>query len=404
MINVKPIKSKQDFEEAQHRIKHIRSSKVGAREQDELDVLLVLVRDFETRHLQNNLADPISSIQSRMDQMGLSPRDLVPFIGSRSKVSEVLSGKRSVTMNMARALHHHLGIPAEVLLQEVPSPAASSSASNTNFNRYPIREMAKRGWLGENPDISRGAEVFVNYLKERAGGTNVTDGLFRRNGQVLRNAKASPYALQAWCWQVLSKANQRNLLSDYRPGSISLEFMQEVAQLSPYPDGPARVQWFLADNGIPMEVVSHLPRTYLDGAALRLHDGRPVIGLTLRYDRIDNFWYTLFHELAHVSLHFDSYDDIYFDDLTLNEQTDQFPHSREAEADQLARDSLVPGEEWAQSDVRLNPSTMAVFEFAQTLQIHPAIIAGRIRYERRNYRLLSQLVGANTVRQQFQLT
>ena len=402
MVNIKPIKTKQDFDEAQHRIKHIVSSEIGALERDELDVLSVLVRDYENRHLRDNMVDPIASIKSRMEQMRLSPRDLVPIIGSRSKVSEVLSGKRPITMNMARALHHHLGIPAEVLLQETPSPAVSS-APDANLNRYPIREMAKRGWLGKNLDISQGAEVIINDLKERAGGAVVADGLFRRNGQVFRNAKANPYALQAWCWQVLSNANQRNLSSDYQSGSITLEFMREVARLSPYPDGPTRVQLFLADNGIPMEIVSHLPRTYLDGAALRLHDGRPVIGLTLRYDRIDNFWYTLFHELAHVSLHLDNYDDIYLDDLTLNEQSDQNPDSPEAEADRLARDSFVPEEEWTCSSVRSNPSTMAVFEFAQTLQIHPAIIAGRIRYERRNYRLLSQLVGANTVRQQFQL-
>ena len=401
MAKIKPIKSKQDFDDAQRRIKRILSSGIGSHEQDELDVLLALVRDFESRRLQDNLADPISSIQSRMEQMGLSPRNLVPIIGSRSKVSEVLSGKRPITMNMARALHRHLRIPAEVLLQEAPSSEVPS-ASNANLNRYPIREMAKRGWLGKNPDLSQGAEVFINALQERAGGTNVTDGLFRRNGHVLRNAKANPYALQAWCWQVLSSANQRDLPYKYQPGSITPDFMRAVARLSPYPDGPIRVQRLLADNGIPMEIVRHLPRTYLDGAALRLHDGRPVIGLTLRYDRIDNFWYTLFHELAHVSLHIDAHNAVYLDDLTLNEQTDPLPDSRETEADRLARESLVPKEEWAHSIVRSNPSTMAVFEFAQTLQIHPAIIAGRIRYERRNYRLLSQLVGANTVRQQFE--
>ena len=134
---------------------------------------------------------------------------------------------------------------------------------------------------------------------------------------MLRNAKANPYALQAWCWQVLSKANQRNLSNEYQPGVITLDFMRGVAQLSPYPDGPIRAQQFLADNGIPMEIISHLPRTYLDGAALRLQDGRPVIGLTLRYDRIEQF---LVHTLPRIGScflsHIDNYNDIYLDDLT----------------------------------------------------------------------------------------
>ena len=84
--------------------------------------------------------------------------------------------------------------------------------------------------------------------------------------------------------------------------------MREVAQLSVYEDGPRRAQERLAAHGIALVIERHLPRTHLDGAALCLLDGRPVIGLTLRYDRIDNFWFSLMHELAHVSLHLDCHE------------------------------------------------------------------------------------------------
>ena len=74
-------------------------------------------------------------------------------------------------------------------------------------------------------------------------------------------------------------------------------------------DGPVRARDCLGQHGVGLEYVKHLPRTHLDGAALRLPDSNPVIGLTLRYDRIDNFWYTLLHELAHVGLHLGSCSD-----------------------------------------------------------------------------------------------
>ena len=82
----------------------------------ELDVLTELVEVYESKTVPMEFPSSIEAIEFRMDQGGLSPRDLIPFIGSRAKVSEVLSGKRAITMPMARALHEHLGIPADVLL------------------------------------------------------------------------------------------------------------------------------------------------------------------------------------------------------------------------------------------------------------------------------------------------
>ena len=144
-----------------------------------------------------------------------------------------------------------------------------------------------------------------------------------------------------------------------------------------------------------------LPKTYLDGAALRLDDERPVIGLTLRYDRIDNFWFCLLHELAHVGRHMDNNEgDAFVDDLTLRKVDGGREDPREAQADEWAEEALIPRAIWETSVVRDQPTPMAVMNLAKTLQVHPAIIAGRIRYEQKNYRLLSQFVGTGEVRRQ----
>ena len=85
-------------------------------------------------------------------------------------------------------------------------------------------------------------------------------------------------------------------------------------------DGPRLAQEFLANHGIHLVYLEHLPRTHLDGAALQLADGTPVIGLTLRYDRLDNFWFCLLHELAHIGRHMSgTSNEAFVDDLSLRD-------------------------------------------------------------------------------------
>ena len=134
MVNVSPIRTEADYEAALARAAKLMDALAGTPEEDELDVLADLIEAYEDRHCPVGDPDPIDAIEFFMDQQDLSRADLIPYIGSRAKVSEVLSGKRSITMSMVRALHKHLGIPADVLLQkQVPkddgSPNSLLSAS-----------------------------------------------------------------------------------------------------------------------------------------------------------------------------------------------------------------------------------------------------------------------------------
>src|SRR5690606_14457409 len=95
----------------------------------------------------------------------------------------------------------------------------------------------------------------------------------------------------------------RETLPAYKPETVTVDFLRTLARFSYLDSGPLLAKEFLNKNGIHLVCEAHLPKTHLDGAALRLPDGSPVVALTLRYDRLDNFWFTLFHELAHVGLH-----------------------------------------------------------------------------------------------------
>jgi HTH-type transcriptional regulator/antitoxin HigA len=401
MSEIRAIRTAADYKAALARIDALMDAEHGTLAGEELDVLADLVGLYEARHVPMGYPNPIEAIRFRMEQGGLSPRDLVPFIGSRSKVSELLSGKRPLTMQMARALHAGLGIPADVLLQQ-PGGELPSALEGVDWKRFPVAAMVKLGWIAKRPNLLDHAEEIMRDLIRRAGGEHVLPAvLYRKNDHARANAQMDPYALKAWCWEVLARANAAPLPAAYRPSMVDTEFLRKVAQLSWSADGPRLAEEFLAKHGIYLVYVEHLPRTHLDGAALQRGDGSPVIGLTLRYDRLDNFWFCLLHELAHIGRHMDGKgDEAFIDDLSLRDIEGVRRDPKEDEADDWAENALIPAEVWQAARVRDNPSPLAVMALAQQLGISPAIVAGRIRHETGNFRLLSHFVGTGEVRRQ----
>jgi HTH-type transcriptional regulator / antitoxin HigA len=396
---IKPIRTEEDYEATLLRIESLMMAEAGTPEVDELEVLGTLVELYEETHFPMGWPDPVEAIKFRMDQAGLSARDLVPLLGSRAKVSEVLSGKRSLTLQMIRALHEHLGIPAEVLLRQ-PGATLPEVPADIDWSRFPLAAMAKLGWIDSGLNFKDQAEEIIRSLMNRAGGINVLpEALYRKNDGTRQNAKMDAYALKAWCYQLLSQARVSALPIAYRQGSITQDFARNLVRLSWLQEGPRLAKEFLANHGIHLIYLPHLPRTHLDGAALKLPDGTPVIGLTLRYDRLDNFWFCLCHELAHVALHMQKgIDEAFFDDLSLGDVEGIETDDKEAEADQWAQEALIPAEVWAASSVKENATPTAVVELAHELGIHPAIVAGRVRKELHNYRLLTHYVGNGGVR------
>ncbi len=119
-MNIKPIKTENDYEAALARVMALMDAKADTPEGDELDVLGTLVEVYESRNFAIEKPNPIEVIRFRMEQYGLKDKDLVPYIGHTGRVSEVLNYRRKLTLTMIRKLHDGLKIPTENLVQDYP--------------------------------------------------------------------------------------------------------------------------------------------------------------------------------------------------------------------------------------------------------------------------------------------
>lgn len=264
-----------------------------------------------------------------------------------------------------------------------------NSIDNIDWTLFPAKEMIKRGWIAAKKGINAVDQIRNYFL---SGGGQYTPALHRKKFH--GENKPNEYALLAWQARVLELAREEvasGAISEY---THTDNWIKELSSLTQSEGAPLAAKKFLAKKGVVLVVEKHLPGTYLDGAALVLETGHPVIALTLRYDRLDNFWFVLFHELAHISLHiFDSLQMDYFDEEGSGEGD-----LVEREADEFALEALISREAWDSCISRFSMTPESVELDAKRIGIHPSILAGRIRKESNNYHVLSELLGNGKVR------
>lgn len=392
-MKIKVIKNKEDYKEALQAIELLilKDPDPDSVDGDKLNILTQLVEDYESKTFSESLPDPIDAIKYRMEQENLKPKDLIPYIGSRSKVSEVFSRKRPLTLSMIRSLESGLGIPAKVLLKEIDE---LKDAKDITWNRFPVKEMKRKGYFIDLKisDIGEALRIFFAPL----GSTKHVLGMLRKtNYKSIR--PVDKYALLAWSAAVVNKAKKVKNIGKFKHGTIDSKFMQNLVQLSVQKEGPILAQDLLKKIGIILVIKPPLSKTYLDGAVIMTDKDYPIIGLTLRYNRLDNFWFNLMHELSHIALHYNSGLNLFYDNLDDKDST----NLREKEADELAGETLIPENKWQVSPARLIQSSMAAESLASELGIHIAIVAGRMRKEGGKYQYLNKIINQVDVRDYF---
>ena len=393
-FKIKVIRTDEDYREALNSVEILMNKNPEPESEDgeKLSLLATLIHDYESKLFPESLPDPIDAILFRMEQQNLKPIDLIPFIGSRSKVSEILARKRTLTLSMIRALESGLGIPAKVLLQESDE---FRNIQNISWDRFPLKEMDKRGYFGTELSKITNLNAAMEKFFQPIGSFAQLSGMLRKTNY--RTARPmDKHALFVWSAFVLKKAKQTMCLNTYRHGIVDLPFMQKMIKLSVENNGPILARDLLKKYGIALVIEPHFPQTYLDGATIFIEKNCPIIGLTIRLNHLDNFWFTLMHELAHIVLHYNQETSFFYDDLDNPDKNEQ-----EQKADQLACEALIPENKWENSPAKVIPSPVAAESLAKELGIHTAIVAGRMRREGGRYIYLNSIITQATVRQYF---
>lgn len=259
----------------------------------------------------------------------------------------------------------------------------------SNFLRFrkcvealPKSELVRRGWIKSKDDFTSLVDLFREVS---IGGKS---RLFRKTDRTV-----SPLLL-IWLSKVKSEAERRVLFCNVPQFiGIAKESLSDLARLSVKVDSVLQLPGLLFKHGIILVYLKALPRMKLDGAVFKLTTGHPVIGISFRYSRLDHFWFTLMHELAHVVLHEAHLEEPILDDFEQTEDGDV-----EVGANRLAKTSLIPRHIWRNCEPKYNKSRDVISSFAAKLGIHPSIVAGMLQREEGEYKAYSQIVNEINVR------
>ncbi|MGJ5000102.1 helix-turn-helix domain-containing protein [Bradyrhizobium sp. HKCCYLRH2060] len=334
-----------------------------------------------------------SLIEARVAR-NLSQRELAERLGMKEQQIQRYEQERYLTANLNRiaevadALQFDLVAFFESRTDMVLEEIAPNLKRGFDVGKLPIKEMKKRGWLStiKLPQQLTGplsdAQLAAAFVSQAVS----TYALHRQN--IRLGCKQDEYALLAWKARILQRARDLEVRTPAGPLEAAQSLVPSLVRLSPRKTGPIEAIELLRRHGVIVVIEPHLPATHLDGAAM-MSDDKPIIALTLRHDRFDNFWFTLLHELGHIFLHRNQgLKDGFFD-----EEGAPSADELEREADNFAESALIPTEVWAKSFVRFTRDKNQVLEFAKNHGISSAVVAGRLRRERKDYSLFSELVG-----------
>jgi HTH-type transcriptional regulator/antitoxin HigA len=333
---------------------------------------------------------PGEFIQEELEERKWNQEDLAAILGRSPKVvSEIISGRTAITPKTADGLGSAFGTSAQLWmnleaayrlsLMDQSDPAIARRAAI--YAKAPIREMVKRNWIEGSDDAQVLERRLLDFLEIR--------DLSEEPKLAMAARKSTSYdtltpAQEAWLFRAKH-------IAPAAPGGTfskaSLEHgLQDLRSLMSHAEDVRRVPRLLAEMGIRLLIVEPLPQTRIDGACFWLDNRSPVVVLSMRFDRIDCFWFTLMHEvLGHVQHPGARADDNVSLDLDLNREqpraSDARPQS-EKEADRFAEDFLVSKAKLDDFVARVSPfySKMRIEAFAARMKVHPGIVVGLLQY------------------------
>lgn len=329
---------------------------------------------------------PGEFVEEELQARGWSQRDLAAVLGRPVQVvNEIVAGKKAITPETALALSEALGTSADYwlglesryrldLLQSKRSPRQENTVQRRAklFSKVPLNEMIKRRWIKtELKDLDRTEQAVCEFLQIRSIDDEPEVPFSARK---TRRDEPHTSAQIAWACRVRNVAESMMLSSVYSSSGLHA-LVEELPSRSRLDRETLQVPAALASVGVRLVIVEHLSGTRIDGCALWLGEA-PVIALSLRYDRVDWFWFTIMHELAHILAREGS-----LDTQLVGNDAQGTVSEIEERADRRAADWLVPQVQLQAFADRQRPyfSRSAIEDFASRMNIHPGIVVGQLQ-------------------------
>lgn len=328
---------------------------------------------------------PGEILEDELQSRGWSQKDLAAVLGRPVQVvNEIIAGKKAITPETALALSEALGTSADYwlglesryrldLLQSKNNPAQDSTVQRRAklFSKAPVNELIKRGWIkADLKDLDRTEQAVCEFLKIRSLDEEPEAPFSAR--KTIRNEPHSPAQI-AWACRVRDVAGGIVSAKYSKVGLVSVT--RQLPSRSRSDQETSQVAEALASVGVRLVFVEHLSGTRIDGGALWLGE-IPVVAVSLRYDRVDWFWFTLMHELAHVLEREGS-----LDMQLVGNDAQRSASESEERADNRASEWLVPQDQLQSFADSVRPyfSRAAILDFANRIKIHPGIIVGQLQ-------------------------
>ena len=337
-----------------------------------------------TQRIPAEVFPPGDFIREELDERGWTQGDLADILGRPVQaVSEIVSAKKAITPETAQGLGEAFGTGPELWLSLESTYRLSltrrvdSSVSRRAklYDKAPIKAMTKRKWIRPSDDLDDLERQLVSFLKLPSIEDEARLPIAARKSTSYGETTPSE---TAWGFRAMQLAAGLRAATFRKAEFIT--GLDGLRQLAAREEDVRNVPHALADLGIRFVVVEHLPRMRLDGVAFWLDEQSPVIAVSLRYDRIDWFWFTLGHELWHIK-NGDYW--LLDNDLVGNKRgrtADKPPSERRA--DEMASQLLVPRDELENFIARVRPrySKGRIIQFAERIGVHPGIVVGQLQY------------------------
>lgn len=335
-------------------------------------------------HIPAEVFPPGEFLRDELEARGWTQADLAKVLGRPLQtVNEILAGRKTITPETAQGLGAALGTSAQFWLNLESAYRLSKARQNSSdvtsrarlYSLAPVNDMVRRGWIKGADDPKALEEELLRFFDARSLEDAPSVCFAARKSTTYEETTPAQLA-----WVCRAKRIAKGVGATRFDPKVFREGLPELRRLIASEHDVRQAPKFLAELGVRLVVVEHLPRTRIDGAALWIDERTPVVAVSFRHDRIDWFWFTLCHELAHIR----NGDCESLDSNLVGEGRQPTADKPEIEqrADREAAELLVPAKEMEGFIRRVQPLyyKKKIIQFANRIQVHPGIIVGQLQH------------------------